>query len=426
MVIDKKDFKILLMSIPRVVYDRNLHDRCTDFGETGQYIIERYTDDSSVKVDIVDCAILNYTLRSIYRMFEKKYDLVILYTDLPDSKLTIKLANALKYISPNSKAFVYGDATLTIPVFFKEKPIDAVHLSGDQEAVIYRYIEYLRKGDESLLKGVSIVHEDGTFTDYNGDIRIHPDEWAYPPIELLPIDEYKKFARVYKNGYYTCSIYVSKGCSNKCQYCLCGKREGFTDRRRDVLKTVDFIDKYKDRFDRFKLHSADLFKDKEWIVKFCEEILRRKLNIKWKGTVCLQSLDIEIAKLCAKAGCYGLGFGIETFYKDDGKGVKISVNEFEEKMKQIAKIPIMWKGFVMLGIEGQKISDIDYTIEILRKYGVIIRPSTYTPYYKLKDLSVEELKRLNLEDWNKKEYVEDKNSVITRKLMYKYMGISSF
>ncbi|KGE19752.1 B12-binding domain-containing radical SAM protein [Paenibacillus wynnii] len=422
----KEKFAILFMTLPRVVYDRNLHDRCTDFGETAQYIMKAYQHHADVEVTIMDSSIPGSTMRSLYRKFTEGYDVIVLYTDITDAAMARKMCEVISYISPNTKTLIYGDSTLAIPQYFKRVPFHAAHLCGDQEAAIHSYIEFVRTGEEGVLKGVSVVHANGESKDYPTDIRIDPSEWVLPPIDKLPIEEYQKFSREFKDSTYACSVYVSKGCAQRCAYCLCGPREGYVDRRRSVKDTVEFLEAYQHRFDRFKLHSADLFADKTWVREFCHEMLRRNVKVKWKSTVCLNSLEPELLELCAEAGCYGLGFGIETFYQDRQRGFKVAVNEFENIMSKIKHIPIRYKGFVMLGLKDQQLIDVEYTLELLKKYNVKVRPSTFTPFYRLRDLPVEELERINLEDWNKKEFFHTGNNHLNEKTVYQIMDSCHF
>lgn len=413
-------FKVLFLSLPRVVYDRNLHDRCTDFGETANFIIKQFSDNDNVKVDIFDASIPCSTLRTIYRYFANGYDLIVFYTDITDAPLAKKLCKVLQYISPSTHTFIYGDSTLTVPNYFYREPFEAMHICGDQEAAIFTFIQYLRTNDKSVLKGVALL-SNGTVEKYDYDIRIPSSQWALPPIELLPIEEYKKFAKIYKNSEYACSVYVSKGCPNRCKYCLCGAREGYEERRRDIDSLLDFIERNKDDFDLFKMHSADFLYDKQWVENFCHEIIKRKLKFKWKTTVCFSSMDMDIMKLINEAGCFQVGFGVETFYKDRINGMKISKDEFISKMEKLTQLPMRYKGFVMLGTDNQTLDDINYTIDILKGWNIKVRPATYTPFYLLKDLSAEELDAVNLEAWNKKECFEFTNCDISEKDIYEIM-----
>lgn len=417
---DKKIFKILFLSLPRVVYDRNLHDRCTDFGETAQYVINKYKNNKNIKLDIFDGSIPVATLKTIYKLFLNKYDLVVFYTDITDAPIVLKLAKILSYISPESHNFIYGDGTLSIKQFFLREPFDAIHISGDQEASLCSYIDFLINKNKDDLKGVAVRLEEKFYFNYE-DIRIPATEWAFPPIDLLAIDEYKKFAKEYKNSKYACSVYVSKGCVKRCKYCLCCSREGFEDRRRPIIQLIDFLEKNKSNFELFKLHSADFLYDRAWVVEFCNEIIKRKLKIKWKCTVCFDSMDEDIIKLCSEAGCIGMGFGIETFYENKDNGLKLSVSKFEEVMIDLSKYPIKFKGFIMIGVENQTIQDINFTINLLKKHNVKVRPSTYTPFHLLNNKSQKELDEINLEMWNKKECFKIVNKEIQESDIYKIL-----
>lgn len=411
--------KILFLSIPKVVYDRCLHDRCTDFGETANYLITKLNN-KNITVDIFDGSVSGATNKVIYNLFKKKYDLIIFFTDVSEAHLVKKYCKILKYLSPTTKNYIYGDATLTMPIYFEREPFDAFHNNGDQEYSIYSYVDYLLTGDKKVLSGLTIINGDNIEI-YENVKRLDSKEWAYPPLELLPINDYKLFSKRNKSIPYACSVYTSKGCPKQCEYCLCVPREGYVDRRRPIKELVDFLEKNQNDFEMFKMHSADFLLDKKWVKDFCEEIINRKVKIKWKITTCFSSIDEEIIDLIYKAGCVGIGFGIETFYKRKDLGFKLAKSNFERTMNMLSKYPIKYKGYVMIGVEGQSIEDVECTIEILKKHNVKVRPSTYTPFHLLKNYSCEELDSLDLENWNKKEFLEVANKSISSEDVYKIL-----
>lgn len=403
------DFKILFMIVPRICYDKSMHDKTTDFGEVIQYIIDKF-EDKGIDVTVKDFSVIASPLRHVYKQFKENYDLAVMFTDVADARISKKVGKYLKEISPNTKLMIYGDATLVIPQYFKCLPYDAFYLKGDQEAAIEHYIRCIR-GEEKYedLKGICYRDENGKYIEKNDYYRISVDEWAYLALDYLPIDEYQNFARKYKGNEYTCAFYVSKGCKNNCKYCLCSKREGIDERRRDVISCVDFIEQHQNKFKKYKLHSADLTSDRKWLEDFCNEIIRRKINIKWKATICIRNMDYDLAKLCYEAGAYGFGFGVETFYKNNGKGAKVSVDNFEKQFEELNKIPIRWKAYIMFNMPNQKYEDVMYTISILNKLNIVIRASSYTPFYLLTEKTIDELDNLNIEEWNKKEFLDWNN-----------------
>ena len=399
--------KVLFMTVPRVYFDRSMHDRTTDFGETIQYMINQF-DSSKVEVDIMDFSIMGCTYRYVYSQLHNDYDLIVMFTDIPDAFIARKVGLYLKEISPKTKLFIYGDATLVIPQYLKRKPFDAFYLRGDEEAVIVHYLNTLI-GSESLkdIKGLCYLDAEGNYVENDGYYRIKADDWAFPTLNKLPIDQYNDFAHSFRGNDYVCAFYVSKGCRRGCKYCLCYKREGKDERWRDVNSCVDFIEQNAKQFRRFKLHAANLAGNRQWLIDFSHEMIRRGLNkvVKWKGTICLSDMDYELAKICSEGGAYSFGFGVESFFKDSNKGVKFSVKEFEDKLSMLNKIPIRWKGYVMFNMPNQTIEDLNFTTSILKKNNVVVRASAYTPFYLLEDKDNSELDAMNLELWNKKEFL---------------------
>jgi len=64
---------------------------------------------------------------------------------------------------------------------------------------------------------------------------------------------------------------------------------------------------------RFNFQDDSFTVDREKTFKFCKEVIKRKLKIKWcAGGVRIDKVDEEIVDLMYKAGCTGFCFGIES------------------------------------------------------------------------------------------------------------------
>ncbi|TVP62922.1 MAG: radical SAM protein [Nodularia sp. (in: Bacteria)] len=392
-----KDFKVLMTAVPRIKYDLTMHYRYTDFGETIGFLKNL----PQVHVDVLDGAVMNYLVRDYISKFLENYDLVIFYAETAESKMTLEMADMCKKLSPKTKIAVYGDATLYIPQFFTREPFDAVHVSGDQDIVFANYIQFLCDQSSSLF-GL-IIKDDSEWKNTEIGQLLASDKWAFPALDLLPIEEYKIFCNIKKVNTFDGSVYVAKGCKYGCAYCVVPRREGLPDRRRPINPLVDYLEVNRDVFDVYQLHAGTFTEDKRWVINFCGEIIKRQVDIRWKCTTRVDCLDEDCIKAMAEAGCKGINIGVESLSKNKTQLTnKVAVAQLENLSKLLDKYQIHSKAYIMIGMPNQSQEDFFFTIKILEELNYSIRPTGYTPFQKLSKLSTEELDQIDLEKWDRK------------------------
>jgi radical SAM superfamily enzyme YgiQ (UPF0313 family) len=85
---------------------------------------------------------------------------------------------------------------------------------------------------------------------------------------------------------------------------------------RDPVKVVDEIESYVKRYGagNFPFQDLTAIIQKEWIKAFCEELVRRKLNIRWQlptGTRS-EAIDPEVAQLLKESGMTSMAYAPES------------------------------------------------------------------------------------------------------------------
>ncbi len=98
----------------------------------------------------------------------------------------------------------------------------------------------------------------------------------------------------------------------------------------------------------------------------------------------------------AKSGCYKIAIGIESVEKDDLNNIhkKYDNNVIINGIKLLQKYDIEYKALIMFGIPNQTKESIKYTLDLLNKYEVNVRPTAYTPFYELNhNMSAEQISK---------------------------------
>ena len=112
------------------------------------------------------------------------------------------------------------------------------------------------------------------------------------------------------------SIITSRGCPGVCVYCSIHSIWGHRWRGRSAKNVVDEIEylikEYGIKELRLQDDSASL--NKKRMAEICNEIIKRKMDIKWTtpNGIAHWTLDKPLLRKMKKAGCYRITFGIES------------------------------------------------------------------------------------------------------------------
>ena len=390
-------------------HDFTVYNKSIFLGETAT-LVDNHKDWNSTVLDIT---YQHLTLSDLIPAFLLKPDLILFYTETNQARMTFRLAEIAKKITPNSKILVFGLATTFIPHYFSRFPFDAIHISGDREAAITSYINYL---DEIIsftdLEGLLIIQENGTGSKTKKGRWLDQSEWMTPNLSKLPLNSYLEFQNRHKNVV-DCrlglSITATKGCETKCNFCGCSEEEGISDRTRNPEAIFKWYDENSDYLnDTFHLYSPNIISSPEWVKKFHSIYTQRGYKFKWQGVTRTNTMKEEVVKLAAEAGLKKLSIGIEHISAQRKRPIKSSLDELEEAARLSNKYGITLVGLLMLGYPNQTVEDVKYILSILKEFKITSHRFTgYTPLHKLRNMTVEELDKIYIEDYDRRTFYAD-------------------
>ena len=130
--------------------------------------------------------------------------------------------------------------------------------------------------------------------------------------ELFEIEKYHR--NIEGTNIRAVGVMSSRGCPSRCAYCVnAAFRKGIL-RLRSPIKFVDEIEFLKNKygFKGFDFWDDTLTISKEHVKRICNEILKRKLNIKWYARARVDTVDKEMLESMKKAGCIKISYGVES------------------------------------------------------------------------------------------------------------------
>lgn len=185
-------------------------------------------------------------------------------------------------------------------------------------------------------------------------------------------------------------VQAGRGCPKTCSFCsiYCLYHGRYFKRSiQDVIRDITRIKELG--FRQFLLLDDNLFSDRDYAFKLCDEI--KKLKMKWM-TQC--SIDIaedeELLKKVADSGCYALSFGLESISKESLVGMQKGWAHPEKYSKQLSiirKHGIDISTEMVIGAEGDTLESIRATARFIEDNKIavprfyILTPIPGTQYY---------------------------------------------
>ena len=187
-------------------------------------------------------------------------------------------------------------------------------------------------------------------------------------IDSLPYPDYSDFDLSKYWGKDSICAEISRGCVAKCSYCTEVYYWKFRDRgATTVVDELEYqVKKYNIGFVSFvdSLMNGNL---KEFR-KFCEELIKRNLKIKWWGYARADGrMDLEFYKIMRESGAQGFNYGIESGSDKVLKAVnkKNTVAEINQNIIDSAKVGMRVSACWVIGAPGEDIEAINHSFNML-------------------------------------------------------------
>jgi radical SAM superfamily enzyme YgiQ (UPF0313 family) len=366
---------------------------------------------------------ISLTLLAVSRLLIKKYKVLIVYDRLyenPTEKILkeckdalclgittmtghqiqegLKVARLVRERYPRLPIIWGGWHPSLEPETTIASPYVDIIVKGQGEETLLELVDALAKNKPlDTIKGIS-YKKDGKII-HNQDRSINTNNFGSMPYHLIDMNK-----AVFGNEWGSRGInYVSSyGCPHRCGFCairiVCkGRWYGL-----DAQSIVDDFEKLSKEYkiNAITLDDPNFFFDKNRIKEFCEEMIKRKLNINWcdaNGTVTqLLSYEDSLWDLIARSGCRSIVVGAESGWQKAldlmQKDLKVEQTlELAKKCKE-HNIKLLFSFVIGMPWDGdynktQKLIDreIKYTLDLADKLISINRKNrvqfnTYTPF----------------------------------------------
>jgi len=142
------------------------------------------------------------------------------------------------------------------------------------------------------------------------------DELPLPARHLINFKKYL-FPPGVIRGYWSercTSVMTSRGCPFQCIWCGTQTIFGHKVRRRSVLNVIKELELLIKNYNVDSVWFVDdtFTLDKKWVIEFCNQIITRKIRLKWGCQAHVNTIDEEMLKIMKRAGLIQIDFGVES------------------------------------------------------------------------------------------------------------------
>jgi len=236
---------------------------------------------------------------------------------------------------------------------------------GEADLTIAPLITALLKGKRPRdLPGVLSKQDSPDRIWANGPLLKDLDSIDFPHYEWTDISLYRDY-----RGKHLIPIVTTRGCIwGKCRFCS----EGFVEwRERSPIQVVNEIDWFaKQGYRNFHINDSDMNNNPTTLLKICNEIIMRKLDINFSGQARVRKDNgPELFKRLRQAGCVHLRWGIDGWtnrtLRLQNKGYTMAMAE--TSLRNCHEAGIRTTANIVIGIPGETEEDIKESVEnILR------------------------------------------------------------
>lgn len=217
------------------------------------------------------------------------------------------------------------------------------------------------------------------------------DAIPLPRWDLTPIDVYLDGGHSFGvDRGRTMPIVATRGCPYQCTFCSSPQMWTTRYAARSPARVVDEIEGYIRRYRAENIDFYDLTAiiRKDWIVAFCQELIRRRLDITWQlpsGTRS-EAIDGEVADLLYRSGCRNVSYAPESGSSRTLRATKkkVDLDRMDASMRASVAAGLNVKANMLIGFPEETHEDIKDSLRFIARMaraGVHdVSVWTFSPY----------------------------------------------
>ena len=294
----------------------------------------------------------------------------------------VKLVSLIKEKFPNMPVILGGEHISAMPEFSLMTSNADYIVMGEGEETIIELIKAI-KNEETFQKieGIGYRINNQVVINNRRNRQQSIDKISYPDWDSFNVKGYheNRFVGGMYSDNLTIPILATRGCPYQCTYCSAPNMWLPLWIPRDPILVVDEIEYYVKKFGagNFPFQDLTAIIKRDWIKAFCEELIKRELNITWQlptGTRS-EAIDSEIAFLIKKSGMTSMAYAPESGSEETRKYIKkkMKTDKLFNSVDAAAQADLNVAVFLVIGFPHDLPKHLEENkdfVERLAKHGV--------------------------------------------------------
>lgn len=241
-------------------------------------------------------------------LLEIQPDVALFTATIATLESDLSAAEMIKQHCPHAITAAKGEPLFYLDedIILKSQDLDII-LRGEADAYLPDFVE---SRDWSQLPAVTYREGDRVIRTNREEKLMDLNRLPFPARHLIDNTLYRSPET--RNPLTT--VVTSLGCPYQCIFCSVPALTGTSVRYRSPENVVAELEECITRYGihEFLFHADTFTLNKRWVVQLCQEIVKRKLPIRWGCNSRVDSIDEERLIWMKRAGCWVVGFGVES------------------------------------------------------------------------------------------------------------------
>ena len=327
-------------------------------------------EEQGIECKISDCVVEEMDFNKLKKSIKEfKPNAIIINTSTPSIKNDLSTATIAKNIDKSILTITLGihPSEKTQECFDYEKNLDLIIKGEPEETFKELFKKISNTKSYSKVKGISYRKNNKIINNLQRPLMENLDWLPFPAWHLINLKYYtlpfvdKPFLL----------LGTARGCPHKCTFCYAKSYYGRGFRPRSSKKIVDEIEYVKNKFgvEEFLMWTEAFTINKKYTIEICDEIIKRKLKINFVCNSRVDSVDLELLKKLKQAGCWMIGFGVESGNQEIINNTKkgIDLEQTRKAFKMTRQVGLETTAHTVIGLLGESPKTVKETFRFIKE-----------------------------------------------------------
>lgn len=327
-------------------------------------------EEQGIKCKVSDCVVEEMNFTDLEKeIINFNPNAVIINTSTPSIWNDLSTAGLAKKINKNILTITLGihPSERMQECFDYEKNLDMI-ICGEPEETFKELFEKIsNKKSFSKIKGLAYRQNNKIIRTPNRPLMENLDWLPFPAWHLINLKYYtlpfvdKPFLL----------LGTARGCPHHCTFCYAKSYYGRGFRPRSPKKIVDEIEYVKNNFGvtEFLMWTEAFTINKKYCMEICDEIINRNLKISFVCNSRVDSVDIGLLKKLKQAGCWMIGYGVESGNQEIINRTKkgITLEQTRNAFKMTRQLGIETTAHSVIGLLGESPETVKQSFKFMKE-----------------------------------------------------------